>query len=315
MESRRQFAHEPRILPYVMSVVVPAHNEAQVLGRLLTGLLEADTGSGELEILVVANGCTDATAEVAAAFGPAVRVLETPDANKYRAMRLADAETEIFPRLYVDADVEITGRDALAIGAALTDGPILAAAPERRLPTKGCPWTVRWYYQVWTQLPVIRESLFGRGVIGVSAEGYKRLADLPELMGDDLAAALSFKPDERMIVSGAYAVVHPPRTCADLIRRRVRSVTVTTQAGQRAELAAAGAETRTSRADLLAVLRAAPVSMAPKVAWFLGITLVARRRSGRMIKAGDYTTWLRDESSRAAAVQAVPAVPAEQSAP
>jgi hypothetical protein len=149
---------------------------------------------------------------------------------------------------------------------------------------------------------VVRTGLFGRGVIGVSAAGYERLAVLPELMGDDLAASLSFAPHERQIVAGAYATVYPPRTCRDLIRRRVRAATVTAQAGQRAELAAAGAESRTSRADVLGVLRAAPVAMGPKVVWFLCVTVMARRQSRRAVKAGDYTTWLRDESSREAAV-------------
>jgi len=283
-----------------MSVVVPAHNEGRVLGRLLSGLLDG-AGSAAFEILVVANGCTDDTAEVAASFGPAVRVLVTPEANKHRAMRLADKNTDSFPRLYVDADVELSGRDAIALGERLAeDEAVLAVAPERRLPTEGCPWTVRWYYDVWSKLPVVRTSLFGRGVIGVSEAGYARLATLPELMGDDLAASLSFEPGERAIVPGTHAVVHPPRTLGDLLRRRVRTVTVTAQAGQREELASAGAEARTSRGDLLAVLRAAPVGMAPRVAWFLAVTLLARRRARRAVKAEDFTTWLRDESSREA---------------
>ena len=40
---------------------------------------------------------------------------------------------------------------------------------------------------MWSRLPAIRAGLFGRGVVGVSAEGFARLAALPELMGDDLA--------------------------------------------------------------------------------------------------------------------------------
>ena len=148
-----------------MSVVVPAHNEARVLGRLLTGLL--DSGDEPVQILVVANGCTDETAEIARSFGDKVTVLETEDANKHRAMRLADAHSDVFPRLYVDADVELSGASARALAARLSDGSVLAAAPERHLPTDNCPWTIRWYYDVWSKLPVARTGLFGRGVIGV----------------------------------------------------------------------------------------------------------------------------------------------------
>ena len=304
-----------------MSVVVPAHNEGAVLGRLLTALLDG-ARPGSIRIVVVANGCTDDTADVARSFaawgggrdgaaGGAVRVIETPVANKHRAMRLADTEIDVFPRLYVDADVELGYTSAVALANALGEhgaNPgehpgenVLAVAPERRVPLAGCPWTVRWYYAVWEKLPTVRTGLFGRGVIGVSASGYQRLRALPELMGDDLAASLSFAPDERRIVPEAVAVVYPPRTCRDLIRRRVRTSTVTAQAGQREQLAKAGGEARTTRADLLGVLKQAPLTMAPRVAWFLCVTVVARRRARRMMAAGDYATWLRDESSRTAA--------------
>nr|BFE85750.1 hypothetical protein GCM10020093_083510 [Planobispora longispora] len=47
------------------SVVIPAHNEEGVLRRCLDGLL-AGTEPGELDVVVVANACTDRTADVAA---------------------------------------------------------------------------------------------------------------------------------------------------------------------------------------------------------------------------------------------------------
>lgn len=296
-----QISNATLILPFVMSVVVPAYNEAPALGRLLTGLLEG-AAPGDFEVYVVANGCTDATADTARSFGPMVRVIETPVANKHRAMRQADAAAaDHFPRLYVDADVELHGDDVRRLAAALeNDDGLLVVGPERVVPTEDCPWTVRWFYDVWLTLPVVRAGLFGRGVIGVTEHGYRRLAELPELMGDDLAASLAFGPDERAIVPGAGVVVYPPRTCRDLIKRRTRVATVTTQAGAQAELAEAGAAARTGRADLLALIRRAPFTMTPRVAWFLCVTAVARRRARRAVEAGDFNTWLRDESSRAA---------------
>jgi glycosyltransferase involved in cell wall biosynthesis len=287
------------ILLAVMSVVVPAFNEEPALRRLLPALVR--DAEGRFEIFVVANGCTDGSAETARAFGPGVRVLETPLANKHRAMRLADrAAGGAFPRFYVDADVEIGGRDVLVLAAALEQGSLRAVAPERDIPTSGCPWTVRWYYDVWQRLPVIRTGLFGRGVIGVSREGHARLARLPELMGDDLAASLVFAEHERAVVSSARSVVHPPRTYRDLIRRRTRVATVTAQAGARPEFAAA-ATARTSSGDLTALLRRSPL-LAPKIAWFAFVALRSRRAARGAIAARDYATWLRDESSRAEAV-------------
>jgi glycosyltransferase involved in cell wall biosynthesis len=283
---------------------VPAHDEAAVLGRLLSGLVpdsvsESAGGVDALDLVVVANGCTDETAEVAAKYAN-VRVIETPVPNKHRALRLGDEHAAGFPRLYVDADVELTRGDVFALATAVSQPGVHAAAPTRVTPLDGCPWTVRWYYQIWERLPVVQEGLFGRGVIALSAEGHARIAALPELMGDDLAASLSFTAPERTVVDRARVVVHPPRTLKDLLRRRVRSMTVTTQAATQTRLPGS----RTSKSDLKHLLRAAPLRNGPRLAWFLIVTAIARSRARRAVKAGDFTTWLRDESSRAAAAAA-----------
>ncbi|MBS2966101.1 glycosyltransferase family 2 protein [Actinocrinis puniceicyclus] len=279
----------------MISVVVPAHNEAAVLGRLLSGLVsdgmsESPGGSETLDLLVVANGCSDETVEVAAQYA-AVRVIETPLPNKHRALRLGDQHATGFPRLYVDADVELTADDVRSLAAALGTAGVHAAAPARITPLDGCPWTVRWYYQVWEQLPVVRQGLFGRGVIALSEQGHARVAALPELMGDDLAASLSFAPGERAVVEAARVVVHPPRTLGDLLRRRVRSMTVTTQAATQTRLPGS----RTGKADLRDLFMRAPLRNGPRLTWFLFVTALARYRARRAVKAGDFTTWLRDE--------------------
>lgn len=46
------------------------------------------------------------------------------------------------------------------------------------------------------------------------------------------------------------------------------------------------------------MIRADP-RLAPRVALFLGVAAVARLRSRRAVARGDFTTWHRDESSRA----------------
>lgn len=53
-----------------VSICVPAHNEAANIRRLLTALLEQDTRLARIvEIVVVASGCTDDTADVARQVG------------------------------------------------------------------------------------------------------------------------------------------------------------------------------------------------------------------------------------------------------
>jgi glycosyltransferase involved in cell wall biosynthesis len=280
----------------VISVVVPAHNEASVIGRLLRGLL-AGARPGELEIIVVPNGCTDDTAAVAASFGAAVEVVPLDRAGKYAALRAGDSRAVGAEVVYLDADVELGTDDLRRLAAALHEPGVLAAAPERVVATEHSSWPVRWYYDVWQELPGVREGLYGRGVIAVSTEARRRLNAVPDVMGDDLAASVAFTAAERRVVPGARVTVHAPRTVPDLLRRRVRSVTATTQL-QRAMPDAVGSA-RTSRADLLGIVRRRPAT-APKLAVFLAVTAITRWRARRPIRSGDFTTWLRDESSRAA---------------
>jgi glycosyltransferase involved in cell wall biosynthesis len=288
----------------VTSIVIPAHNEARVIGRLLDSLL-ADSSDDEIDIVVVCNGCTDETAQVAGARGARVRVVETPIPSKHAALRAGDEHARGFPRLYVDADVVIAGADVRALTdplltASPKDSPaILATAPERELPLAACAWRVRVYYQVWQRLPAVRDGLFGRGVIAVSEAGHARIAALPPLMADDLAASLAFAPDERLVVGTAAVVIQPPRTWSDLIRRRIRAAVSTAQleGHQRPEAESAVASARTSKADLRAMLRKQPRLFAGVVV-FVAAAVIARRGARKAIRAQDFGTWLRDESSR-----------------
>jgi glycosyltransferase involved in cell wall biosynthesis len=279
----------------VASVVIPAHNEEKVIGRLLDALLDG-VPEGEFDIVVVCNGCEDGTASVAASRGSSVTVVETPKPSKHDAMRLGDRHTAVFPRVYVDADVEIGAADIRLLAAAVDSSasPVLAAAPERELPLRDSSWPVRWFYGVWVRIPGVRDGLYGRGVIMLSEDGWKRVTDLPPMMGDDLAASEVFAADERRVVREASVVIRPPRTWGDLIRRRTRAVTATAQFGQSG---AVEEQSRTSKADLVAILKREPWRVG-QVALFVGVALIARRAAARAVASGDFTTWLRDESSR-----------------
>lgn len=278
----------------MICVVIPAHNEAQVIGRLLDQLVSS-ARPDELDVIVVANGCTDDTAGVAAGFGPPVRVLTIGTASKRAALSAGDQAAHDYPRVYVDADVELGTDDLRALEEAVRRPGILAAAPERVLPMDGRPWTVRWYYDVWARLPEVRRGLFGRGVIAVSEAGHSRIRRLPPLLADDLAASLTFAPDERAVVPEARVVVHPPRTLSDLLRRRIRAAEGVAQIEQNA--AAPDSSARTRPSDLIALGRDEP-KMAPRVAVFLAVAMVARMRAKRTVSRRDYSTWRRDESSR-----------------
>jgi hypothetical protein len=278
------------------TVVIPAHNEGRIIRRLLEQLING-ADQGEMDIIVVANGCTDDTAEVAASFGPAVRVLTLPAASKQAALTAGDREATGFPRIYVDADVELRVQDVRALAAALRQPGVLAAAPRRELVMTGRPWRVRWYYDVWTLLPGVQRGLWGRGVIAVNEAGHRRLAGLPAFQADDLAASLMFEPHETALVPGARVIIHPPRTFADLLCRRARCATGVAQIERAQDLD--GSADRTRISDLTAIIRRRP-GMLPQVGYFVSVAVFAQLRTRRARARGDYLTWLRDESSRAA---------------
>jgi len=284
---------------YGLSIIVPAHNESPVIGRLLSQLV-GPARQDEFEIVVVANGCTDDTAEVARSFRPRVRVLSLATASKREALAAGNRAATAFPRVYVDADVELGAGDIRALATALRRPGVLAAAPRLELPMAGRPWPVRWYFDVWSRLPEARRGLFGRGVVAVSEAGYERIAKLPPVFADDLAASLAFSPKERIIADDARVVVHPPRTFSDLMRIRVRAAMGVTQVEQTEGAPPSTARTRPS--DLLAIVRERPF-MAPRVALFLLVAALVRGRASHANRRGDGATWLRDESSRRAATQ------------
>lgn len=274
------------------SVVIPAHNESKTISRLLNALTGENCGT-QFDIVVVCNGCSDNTAAVAGSFGSSVRVVEIPQPSKREAQRTGDSVTNVFPRAYVDADVVITDADLERLFDSLTDGT-LATAPRRFLNTAGAPWTVVRYYRFWERLPQVKEGLFGRGVVAVSRDGADRLSAIPGVLSDDLAMSDAFMPRERKIVRDSTVFIDVPRTTKDLIRRRIRVSTGSTQADQ---LGLRKESSITTVRGLAGIVARSPRTL-PDLAIFLGVTIIARLGAHQHIRAGDYSTWLRDESTR-----------------
>lgn len=277
----------------VASVIIPAHNEAATIGRNLRALREG-TLVDDLDVVVVCNGCSDQTAEVARQADPLARVIEIPQPSKAEAVVVGNSATDVFPRVHLDADIELNGRHLLQLLEPLTRDHVLATAPRRDVPRAGCSRWVRWYYDVWELLPSVESGLFGRGVVALSEQAQARVSALPRMMSDDLGMSDSFSGEERRVVPGAVAVVHPPRTVRDLVRRRVRIATGNAQAAQ---LGVRRPASRTSVRTLLGLAISRP-GLALRLPVFVGVHVAAQLGARRALRSGDFTTWQRDESSR-----------------
>ena len=201
------------------SVVIPAHNEEAVLGRCLSTLLEG-ADEDEFDVVVVPNACTDNTADVARQYG--VRVLETPYGGKAHALRLGDDACRDFPRLYLDADIELDTHSVRELVAALQRPGVLACAPEPRWDLSGASWIARRVHRVHDRLIAPSRVLAGVGVYVLSKDGHARVFPLPDIISDDGWVHRSFTPLERTVVPSAHSVVRPARSVRAHLRRRMR---------------------------------------------------------------------------------------------
>jgi glycosyltransferase involved in cell wall biosynthesis len=215
------------------SVIIPAHNEAAVIGRCLETLLR-DAPAGALpEIIVAANGCKDDTVAIAKRLAPSATVLDLPPGSKVIAMNAANRIATVAPRFFLDADVQCSYATLAATAEALRQPGVMAASPALKMDLSRSDFWVRAYYRVWLTQPYVTDRLVGSGLFGLSAAGLERMGEIPPTFADDTWVRTRFSYEERrnVAVDSAGNAVHftvsPPRTLRDQIkieaRRRIGS--------------------------------------------------------------------------------------------
>lgn len=270
------------------AVLIPAHNEAAVIGRCLDALIDG-LEQDEVELVVSCNGCTDDTAAVARRHAPSATILEIGVASKAAALRAAEEVVSSFPRLYVDADVVVTGRAAMSVLRALTDGAVAARPPFVYDSTRSSA-PVRAYYRARLRIPSLTEHAWGAGVYGLSAAARARFATFPDVVADDLLVDRVLRPGELEVVDTDPVLVTPPRDVSSLLRVLRRA--------QRGKAEAPPSGGSSGAADGLSSQVARLATQGPRaaidVAAFSFLSLAARV-SERITMA---ETWGRDDSSR-----------------
>lgn len=281
------------------SVIIPAHNEEGVIGRCLKSLMQGL--ATEAEVLVVCNGCKDRTAEIAKSLKDTrIQVIETDRASKSHALNLGDEHASLFPRFYLDADIVTTGTDLAKVAQKLKtiDPPCLVAAPQVRFDLNDRSWAVRAFYDVWTQLPYLREAMVGSGLYGLSQAGRARFDRFPSITADDAYVRLNFRDDERSVVKGASFTVTPPDSLAGIIAIKTRSHFGNLELAQTHPDLLANEEGGAS-GGLMRV--ATKPWMLAKLAVYIYVKAVSRRRAKGRLRRKEFNTWERDESSRGVA--------------
>ncbi|KAF0652004.1 exopolysaccharide biosynthesis protein, WecB/TagA/CpsF family [Cyanobium sp. Copco_Reservoir_LC18] len=264
------------------SIIIPAHNECAVIDRTLEGLDQL-IAAGTVEVIVVPNGCTDDTADRARSHR-GVKVVELNKGSKVAALNLGDAHATSWPRLYLDADIEVN-QEALAQAVSVLAGDgIHTARPAFVWNLEGASPLTRAYYRARWRMPSMTTAIWGAGVYGLSQAGHKILGEFPMLTGDDLLVERTFPPGRKYIASGPAVRVRMPLKLSDLIGVLARS-----RRGGTEQSLDTG---RTSARELLHTM-SDPGSCIDAVCFAL-ISAIARIRAHQTSQG-----WERDHSTRA----------------
>ncbi len=281
-------------MPSALCVIIPAHNEARLIGGTLAAVRRQVTPGDE--VIVVANGCTDETAQVsrAALDGVDARVLVIEQASKAAALNAGDDAACAAARVYLDADVVISPGLLDSLRQALSMDRAVLAAPRVEFDTSASGRTVRAFYRVMDAL-AHRSDLVVGGVYAVNGLGRQRFPAFPDLIADDHFAKLHFAPDERVHVEVPIAVV-APADVRNLVKVRTRIVRGNRQLGRyEGALRQRPSTTRQTVAHLHELVRRDPTAAAD-VLTYVAVVACARVRASL---PGGYR-WEVDASARRA---------------
>jgi cellulose synthase/poly-beta-1,6-N-acetylglucosamine synthase-like glycosyltransferase len=215
------------ILPAV-TLVVPAHNEEDVIERKLENVLALDYPGDRLEIVVASDDSSDATHDIVARFEPrGVRLIRCERGGKVAAQDRAVRETSGEIVAFGDANVEWDADALRELVAPFADPAVGMACGQVRLvnPVGGTNQEgVYWRYEMWLRA---RESLVhsmtgsNGAIYAVRREAYR---EVDPRFGHDLSFPY-------LMVQNGYRAVYEPQARAtenmttdieDEFRRKVR---------------------------------------------------------------------------------------------
>ena len=188
----------------IATVLIPAFNEAAMIGRTLAALDDP-----RLRLVVIANSCTDDTADVAQRAAPQAIVLETARPGKINALNIGRFCTlPDLPVVFMDADLDTTPAQIAMLLAALDHAE--AACGRMEIDTAGA-----------ANVALLG---FANGLFAVSAMAAARLFPLPQVTADDEFIRRSFAAEDIAFVPDCSFTARAPRDLATLIRVRRRAL-------------------------------------------------------------------------------------------
>jgi len=221
-------AYAPRV-----TVLVPAYNEARVIGRTVTSLLAQDLAT--LDVLVIDDGSTDDTADAArrASDDPRVRVITQPNGGKASALNTGLAEATGDVIVVVDADTQFAPDAIAKLVRPLADTRVAAVAGNAKVGNRVNAVT-RWQaveyvtsqnldrraFEVLNAVTVVPGAIgaWHRGAV-IAAGGFRH-----DTLAEDQDLTLTLLRDGHRIAyaDDAIAYTEAPETFGALLKQRYR---------------------------------------------------------------------------------------------
>lgn len=205
------------------TIIIAAYNEASLIRSTLNALL-SDKKNDYYQVLVICNGCTDNTEKIIHDEFETVLCHSIPQASKSLAIRYAESLKPGFPRLYLDADIELNAVDAVDI-IRYTQNRTNAALviPASSIYTKNSDYFVRCFYRAWYNTFFVQQLGFGAGAYLLNKAARSRFDLWPELIADDGFIRSQFDTQETHVLSQYQVRVKAPKNLLSLIKVKSRS--------------------------------------------------------------------------------------------
>jgi glycosyltransferase involved in cell wall biosynthesis len=207
-----------------VALIVPAHDEEEVIGARVENLLELDYPREHLQIVVASDGSIDRTDEIVQSFDGHVRLLRCERAGKLPALNRAVRETESEILAFGDANATWAPDALRKLVRSFADPEVAYVCGQVRFQRRDGTNKegVYWRYEMW-----LRESESALGSItgGNGAIYAVRRSDYVEWpFGHDLGFPnLMVQRGRRAVYEPeALAVEKPSRDIEDEYRRKVR---------------------------------------------------------------------------------------------
>ena len=212
-----------------VAVIIPAHDEEDVIAARLDNLLALDYPAEQLEIIVASDASTDRTDAIVAAYGerdPRIRLLALPRGGKLAALNRAVTETEREVVAFSDANSKWAPDALRKLVRNLADPEVAYVCGKLRLerPDGSNREGIYWRYELWLRGSESRLGSITGGNGSIFA--VRRSEYVSHRFGLDLGLpdAMVKKGLRAVYEPEAVASEKPPGNLEEEYRRKVRMV-------------------------------------------------------------------------------------------